>query len=217
MSSSKIKPDKFLDLSKSRYLTLLEKDLLLHARKSKLVDFYLLKNYRFGGSKIALLLLIDPEDKAWQPIIQRIESELSNPDAGTGKCKIIATTDKDGNGEDDLVIAIKTCSGGLSKDKAVDLINEELFDQEDDIQALSWNDMEEQEDLLAKRSSKLKIPKTQKLLSSEEWPDWIGESDDSLTEFTRSIDQYLGLNGETAIERTIQALIKTLEDIEDNS
>ncbi|MEO1434441.1 MAG: hypothetical protein AAFV80_02840 [Bacteroidota bacterium] len=212
MSNSRIKPDKFLDLSKSRYLTLLEKDLLWHARKSKLIDFYLLKNYKFGGSKLALLLFVDPEDKDWLPILQEAESSINNPSSSSGKCKIIATADKNNDGQDDLVIAIKSCSGDLSKDKAADLINEELFDQEDDIQALTWNDLEDQEDLLAKRSAKLKIPKTQKLLSSDEWPDWIGASDDSLSEFTRSIDQYLGLHGERAIERTIHALIDELED-----
>lgn len=214
MSTSRIKPNKLFDLSKSRYLALLERDLLLHARKQRLVSFYLLKHFRFGSSKISLLLFIDPEDEDWKDVIKSAEATINNPVCATGKCKVIASTDKDGDGQDDLTIAIKTSSGDLSKQKAADLINDTIFDQEEDIQALIWNDLEEQTDVLERRQKKVKIPKTQKLISSGEWPDWIGENDDSLKPFTDLIDKYLGLSGDQAIEKKIHQLKDKMEQIE---
>ncbi|MEM7104008.1 MAG: hypothetical protein AAF502_12805 [Bacteroidota bacterium] len=142
-SRTRLKPEKFVRLNLAKYLRLLEKDLARASTRSSLKDYVAIKYYRFGGKRQSIIMLVDYEDEAWTPIID--EAIKKGKKHAFGKCKIVSGIDKDGNGEEDITIGIKTAEGTMGKKYVTKMLNDDLFEDDPDVEVVLLKDLTEDE------------------------------------------------------------------------
>lgn len=222
MTETIIKPEEFKTMPITTYKRLLMKDFAKLSRKSGLKDYIYVYQYKFGGKKQDLLLFVDPKDKEWTAEIERIKTVGLK--FASGECKVLEVPDRDGDGNDDITIAIKNAVGDLSKAKVVEYLNTSMFDNNPALEAVELNDLsggreESNEEILAKKTLKGSGNKTVVNISKEQFQkdtqmsDEKLEEDEELTELLKAINGFFKKStGQAILDDYIQKCkdIKTL-------
>lgn len=119
------------DITYSKYLKFLEKDLVRNGRTGKQEDYVVFTEYKFNDKKACLLLFVDVNDQYWTETLEKVRKKSKKE--ASGKCEVHLSKDQDGNGKDDIKIEIKTATGKLDKNKVAEIIKEDLFPKDIDV------------------------------------------------------------------------------------
>lgn len=141
MSDTRIDPEEFLDMSPSKYFRLLEKDLARLSKKTGYKDYTVIQKFRFDSKKQTVFLFASSDDKDWEDVLEKAKERGKR--FASGECKVVEVMDRNGDGDEDITIGIKTANGDINKFKVTELINEEVFEDDDDVEAVLIKEMDE--------------------------------------------------------------------------
>ncbi|MEM6725131.1 MAG: hypothetical protein AAF598_13920 [Bacteroidota bacterium] len=162
MSDTRITPDEFEEMSLSNYRRHLIKDLLRLSKRETLRPYMYFWRANFANKKNKdCLLFIDEDDKKWAEVI----SYMRDKDRGAcdrmaaGVLKLFNTHDLDDDGDDDILVAIRSAHGSLKRNGVIDHFNKRLFDGESDFFAILLSEVDDytQEQLKAELPKRNKV------------------------------------------------------------
>ena len=146
-TETRIKPDEFMEMKLSAYTRTLYKDFDKVSRTKSLKHYVYIRDFKPDGRKRDIILFVQYDDAEWAATLEEAKENTIRAKAwfAAGQCRILRVPDRDGDGDDDITIAIKnvTDKNKMDREDVVARINEVMFADNLDVRAVELADLDE--------------------------------------------------------------------------